>query len=520
MGCKTAVICLIVGLIIFMTFNKKKDVAYMPIQLEKDGYWSFISENGEIKFKDEFKNKPSQIINGVFSVMEDGGYSLYRTDKDKFELIPGLENLTFAGHCNYNLIPVCFPEKRITIVNKDGKKQFELTPIKGKEIIATTSGFIEKKLLIMTEDYKYGFVNISGECIIQPEYDELSVFSNGNALALKDSIISIIDEHGRIILSFKKGLEPVNGLGLNYGKICMKDNCGRYYMYDTTGEKTNLSTKIQEVIDFNDKYVIFKSKSGDKGLMTISGEIIIRPKYSTLNFGSKDELLASRKDNEWEILDYKGNIKRTLNCQYLSYSNFGYIASDNNDNTIIRANGKPISQNSEFYKNSYDYCSGLGISQYIPKSEIIKAIIELITPIGIDKYKFGDSMKDIVISSNSKNIEICTNSVKVFEKDYRQYCITVAAWSSNYILPDPFIPIQNHESTIEAFFIVLGTRGKWRDGITDITEALKKVGFTESPRKGKNKDSELQLTNNDKSILVATTDHQYFTIEYSINLSK
>lgn len=510
--------------------ESKLNVDFLPIQLEKDGYWSFVSKDGKIIFENEFKNQPTQIINGVFSVKEDEGFSVYKANGNKPELISGLEYLKFVGVLSENLLPVCFPNKRISIVNKDGKEQFELGPIKDKEIIGCGERFIEGMLWISTDDNKEGFVNTSGECVIKPVYKSVGIFRNGRTIALKDSIWSVINKKGDLIFSFKHGFAPIPGVWSynKYNQICMKDSEDRFYLFDAKGEMSKLSTKIKEVIQYSDKYIIYTSESGEKGMMTIDGEIIIRPKYKELSFGKKGELIASNKDKEWKLLDYSGNLKSEVDFAKVNFiKGFGYISGDNSSYTIMNNDGQPIDKNLDFVDYSTNVWSGVNRSCYIPSEKIIKTVMDMITPAGVGKYKFGESMQNIAVAQGLTVKDVNEkNDISIIFDLSGSYNIVISAWSKYYISYNDFnfstyswSPAWNPNSKIEAFIINVNTYNLWEGGVNDFVEVLKQKGYKEERREISTEGPVVLLSNNNLSFFCRKVNDGTLSLIYGKDFS-
>lgn len=509
------------------------NIEYLPIQIEKDGYWSFVSKNGKIKYENEFKGVPSIIINGIFSVQEGEGYSVYKVNDDKPELIPGLENLKFVGIYNENLLPICFPNKRISIVNGEGKDQFELGPIKDKEIISCGPRFIEGMLRVRTEDLKEGFVNSAGECAIQPVFESVNSFQNGKAIVLKDSIWCVIDKKGEKIFSFKKGIEPISEARI-YGynqnnQIYMKDSEGRFYIFDAKGEMTKLSTKIKEIVDYYDKYIIYSSESGEKGMMTIDGEIIIRPKYKELTFGEKGELIASHKDNEWVLLDYFGDIQNEPDFSEVRFiKRFGYIVRDNSNYTIMNKEGKPIDMKLDFVDFSMAYWNGINRSCYIPSAKIVKTVMDMIKPDGIGDFRFDESMKSIAIAKGLTVDDVLyKGSIRIIANESGTYEIDVNAWS-DYIIASREYNLQTYdyspnwvsESRLKSFIIFVSTIEQWNDGVKEFEEVIKQKGYKEMRREVTSGKPAILLTNHDRSIIIGENAEGDIVLCYVMNMSK
>lgn len=82
------------------------NVELIPVTTTKDGKWSMINDKGEIVFDSEFKNQPTASYNGLFTVEEGKGLTVYKIGGDKPEAVSGLENLKDAGFLEDGLMPV------------------------------------------------------------------------------------------------------------------------------------------------------------------------------------------------------------------------------------------------------------------------------------------------------------------------------------------------------------------------------------------------------------------------------
>ncbi|MDE6297293.1 MAG: WG repeat-containing protein, partial [Muribaculaceae bacterium] len=508
-----------IAIIIFMTIfascsenvEKSDSIEYIPVQLEKNGYWSLMSRDGKIKFENEFKEAPSVVINGLFSVKEGEGYSVYRADGEKPELVKGLENLSQVGTLRDGLMPIAFPDKRIVIVDKEGNEKFELKPIKDKEIIKCDGAFYEGMLWTRNEDSKVGYYNTSGECVIAHRYDNGYSFSEGKALVCNDSLWSAIGKDGKKIFTFKKGQSPVIDGRYTHNKIFMKDAEGRFYVYNEKGESTKLSTKIKEVSEFNENYIIYKSDSGEYGLMDYKGEVVLRPKYKSLQFGEDGKLLASRKEGEWEILDYSGNKIIDLDYSEVTYcEDFGYFVQDKSGCTILNEKGDPISKEVDFYQ----WCVwadnfGIGYLVYVPTDKIISQLVDMFNDNGIGDYKFGESMvalaqkqqldKSGLIKNRRGDILLvsgdCRGDFYLSLEAWSQYVIAYEATSYNYYSGFTNSPTWNHNSKVDGLLLKISAHGSdWaKGGVSRFADAFKKKGFEVSKIEANNSKTAILL---------------------------
>ena len=60
----------------------ENDVTHLPFKSTEDGRWGLIGLDGNILIDNEFQEKPSPVINGMFHVKnENDNYEIYVADK-------------------------------------------------------------------------------------------------------------------------------------------------------------------------------------------------------------------------------------------------------------------------------------------------------------------------------------------------------------------------------------------------------------------------------------------------------
>ena len=377
---------------------------YIAVQVDKDGSWSFYGPDGEILLKDEFKNRPSDVVDGYFFVQEGKKelYTLYKFDKKKPEAIAeGFKDLGYMGE---GLIPSVRENERISVLDNKGKVKFTLQPVNGKEVTGCAARYNEGLLLIGVDDgddkTKYGYINTEGKVVISPKFSRGSYFKDGLAIVcLSDETrgekaeYAIIDKNGETVKKFRTGTRPVD-YEFKDGYLIMRDSNDRFLIVDKKGETmTKLPAKAKIVADWNKKYIVFEDEDGNCGVMDFEGEVIIRPKYSSIQIIGSDRFLASEKnDDEWRsfILDKNGEEElRIDNYKYGVgwYCQFGLVGRDKNTLTFLEDDGK-ARKHAEFYR-----IGGLGgssiFSDYFNSEAAVAEIVNLINDKGVDKYIIG-----------------------------------------------------------------------------------------------------------------------------------
>lgn len=225
------------------------DVDLIPVKISKDAKWSMVNDKGEVVYDGEFTETPSIAINGVFSVKEKEGYSVYKSDGKKPELLVNLEKLYAVGIMEDGLMPVVFPKSRISVVDASGKKIFEMTPVKNQEVVMCGLCYSDGMLAFKLDNGKFGFYDQSGKVAVDPVYDNIGNFNEGLAIVGKvknDSTdeynYSVIDRSGKMVFKLKDSYKPYS-LNFNGGYFIVKKE-DRLILIDKKGEEKKLPARL------------------------------------------------------------------------------------------------------------------------------------------------------------------------------------------------------------------------------------------------------------------------------------
>lgn len=281
----------------------------LPVKVDKGDNWSFLSPDGKVVYLDEFKHKPSPVVNGFFYVEEGDGYTVYKAG-ERPEAVPGLDGLENCGYMSEGRIPVSKAKERIKYYDESGKELFTLGPIDGKEVEMVSVMFREGRSYFCNEDGKYGFIDKDGKPVIKAVYDIVHPFLNGYALAYKDETWRVIDHDGKQVYGFKKDVYP--GF-INKGKVVAKNGEHLEIITLNNGEIKKLPSKADAVDWFDDELVIFLNDEDSRyGLMTMEGEILLRAKYKTLFPDGHGNFVALNDKNEGLVINKEGEILLNL----------------------------------------------------------------------------------------------------------------------------------------------------------------------------------------------------------------
>ncbi|MBR4886555.1 MAG: WG repeat-containing protein [Muribaculaceae bacterium] len=349
---KTVKICY-VSLIAFLLagcglFESEKN-EFIPVKENKSDKWGFMSLDGEMIIENEFEKTPTFPMEGVFSVEEKDGYSVFLL-KNRPELIKGCENLKSVGCMSNGVMPTVQKGKRISYINKKGEILFTLNPIKGKEIICVSAYFDDKNYAIIeTEDNNFGYINNKGEVVINPNFSCALPFSkDGYALVCKEidgkPNWQIIDNNGKTILKIGEKYNPCYPFVINEKLAVLLDD--HFGFLDLSGKYSRCPDFVERIIDITKDGFVYYSK--DKyGFMNYEGEQIIRARYSGIQILDNGKFLVNN-DNEFLILNSKGEKEVSIDDYrgiYVTPNTNVLLAKIGNDWELINYEGKIVTKN-------------------------------------------------------------------------------------------------------------------------------------------------------------------------------
>ncbi len=398
-------VCLAVCLAMLIAACSRQDASLadaidlIPVRTTKDGNWSMMNKKGEIVYDSEFKNEPTLSVNGIFSVQEGEGYTLYSSAGDKPKALSGCDNLKGVGICVDGLIPIVKPKERISVVDASGKKQFELGPIKDVEVERCVARYFDGLLMVCTEEGKWGYVDTSGKVVIEPKYVDAYPFSEGLAVVQiggiegKEDYYEVIDKSGKTVVKLKPDQHPISGLMYQDGRLLIERDDQLSFM-DTKGEMKKVPGKAESVLGWNDKYIVYTNEEGQRGVMDFSGEVVVRPKYEHLGvMPDNSGFYAEKDDHTFVILDSKGEVVRTLD-DYESLQNhgdFGWIVKEGSHYTLLDEDFKQKGKD-DFYDYGTKLASdGILVSDYFSVEQAVNALVSKIDGNGVKGYQIGAS---------------------------------------------------------------------------------------------------------------------------------
>ena len=189
---------------------------------------------------------------------------------------------------------------KMGLINLEGDK---LT----KPIYEEISGLPYKEgELLVKEEGKYGVINIKGNELIKPEYDQINTdnYSDENGYKNSGYIVGIKTEEG-----------------LRYGYIDVKGK-------EILPTQYNEISRIVDIKDDNNIYLI-AANNGQYGMFKNKAQII-NNEYQSITYNSSDNTLTIEKTKKFGVANLDGQI--IIPVQYTQIDNTGkYIYAENTD---------------------------------------------------------------------------------------------------------------------------------------------------------------------------------------------
>lgn len=379
--------------------NTENEVPYISFKENKDDRWGITDWEGNIIIENEFNNTPTYVKNGVFIVQNDENlYEMYTAEKNFRKIGKEYKSIILF---NDGLAPAVEPKGHIQYINPKGETVFTLEKYKDKNIIAATS-FYEDKAVIVTEDKKYGYINKKGEVIIPPIYDYASLFYNNCAFVSKDGEKMFIDDKKRILVKFENKQMPLSLP--SEGLFPYNDKEQESYGIKDMNNKDIIkaSPKYKWFSGFVNGYSVFYNNNDDCGLINSKGETVIRAKYQDMIM-CEDVIIYKDKD-KYGLISYsdKTILAPTYNTIIPFQGNNKYTyAYDGDYVVLINKKGEEIN-NKAFFEISfpsnflipqnrgsynlafYEYNTDIVYSDYVDIDSETQKVMSLITDKGID----------------------------------------------------------------------------------------------------------------------------------------
>jgi len=159
-----------------------------------------------------------------------------------------------------------------------------------------------------SENGLYGLVNVLGQWIVQPIFDEMKISEDGTPLVVKDSIWGFINDKGECMLvpEVSNIGNFVQGIAMAYvhnGKIGLTE----YNFIDRNGNILFENNFTGAPPEYHDGIVCYK-EDDLYGYMNLNGEVLIAPQFKYAGIFSEGLAAVTNLKNEIGYIDENGKI--------------------------------------------------------------------------------------------------------------------------------------------------------------------------------------------------------------------
>lgn len=292
---------------------------YLPVKLVGSDMWSILNvQTGELLYKDEFKNCPSPIYNDVFVIENGNGTYDYYNIKDIKTPINKTSYYMAADFVGSDITPATLPGKQITLINNKCEVIATLD-----ESIKACFKFNEGLAPFMDYSNKCGFIDKTGNIVIEAKYDDVQHFHDGiSVCSINDeyndlTTYYVIDKSGKELYNFTSNDYNLVGV-YNDGFLPVADDNEVKYL-DRTGKQVYTLCNLVDtarysfaLCSFADGRSVF-CESDIFGLKDKDNNIILRAKYDYL-LSIGNGMYIAQKNKKYGIIDF--NDKTIIDFKY------------------------------------------------------------------------------------------------------------------------------------------------------------------------------------------------------------
>lgn len=234
----------------------------------------------------------------------------------------------------------------------------------------------------LSKDMVYGFRDLCGNMVIQPQYDYAEPFNDGKAL-VKKYYWHFIDTNGKES-EVLKGVK--SGKALSYGISALTFENNKVALVDNNYPTTNkpLSSYFDEIIPFAGN--LFKVRNDKQfGLIKIDGTAVIDLVYDRIYLSETNKWVIIEKDKKVGLIDIDGNTRIKPSYESLISVNVkpeisnasSIIAKDEKGFRVIELNERKIS----------DVYASIGLYNAYGLTKVCKESTEKGTQCGFMNYE-------------------------------------------------------------------------------------------------------------------------------------
>lgn len=336
---------------------------YIPVKLKSDDKKiSLIDYDGNLILEDEF-DATSTIIptEDVITEFKRDGKVRYWQIVDK-KLKPLVDMDYNGGTPFFEGVAIVRDEKGLlSLINTNGETLIPNLSNIGEYQIVVTGVMSDGLIRFKTSEGLWGYLNKSGEIKIKPTYTVSENFVNGYARVMtSDNSFSVIDKKGEIIF---KGDEDITYYPISESYMSFKKKNGNEYLSGLidfkSKEKIIKDSKYETINVPYNGYISVKNQDDEWGMLNSKGEIIgdLRFKYERAPVYSISGSIIAKEDKKIKIFNNKGELIKSFD-DYTTIYPMGkkrlFAWRKNGKFDILDNDGKEVSKESYIFAGIFN----------------------------------------------------------------------------------------------------------------------------------------------------------------------
>lgn len=295
--------------------------------VNKDGKWGFVDQNCEeaitpkyqrvksfknnyslVLFKDKWgviDASGNEIIEPKYETIQNSGEGMFAVRiNEKWGVLDANGELVIDSKYNKvkefknNYALALTNENKWCLLSKEGTEVFP-KGLKDYKISALNEGIA---LILNTSEGKFGYMDLTGNWIIEPTYVKAKAFYNGRAAYLENEKWGYLNTSGEKVI--KAQYVKVSKFNENIAQV---SNGNTWSYIDVNGNKLGQGGYIKAQ-SFNDGHAIIRDHTKKVGVINPDGSIAIKPEWDKIERIDSKSYVAVLKGKKWGFVDYKGNV--------------------------------------------------------------------------------------------------------------------------------------------------------------------------------------------------------------------
>ncbi len=222
------------------------------------------------------------------------------------------------------------------------KKIYVLLLILVALISCSKSHYVDVELVpVQNNEYKYLYVNESGEEVISARFEEAELFYDDLALVKENDLYGYINKKGEYVIPNQYANATVFLEGIAF---VVKPNEG-IVAIDKSGKELFRKDNIEEVSPYFEGYALFaeRNEAGKLlyGAMDREGKVVLAPNYTDIRPPYKGVFPVLNSERKWGFVDKEGNmvVDYRFNSLLGLITDEGFYVSDSNVRGVMNEEG-------------------------------------------------------------------------------------------------------------------------------------------------------------------------------------